>query len=943
MKIIPAYISSVNFKNTKPAFTSNPADNVEQKEIKEIQDVKPDYNVRVPIAYNHIEDIKLNDELTAKCYKLANGQNIVIVPKNGTTVVKTYVNTGSFNEPDHLRGISHYIEHNLFNGSEDLGDKDFFEEVNKMGANTNASTSFANTNYYITSNLLEDTDLENKIQLHAGMLQSPKFLLDKLEKEKKIVNSEINMCLSEDENLGFTQTIKNLFNIKSTSLDLVAGSTDNITALTQKDVVDYFNNNYYPANMTTVITGEVDPDKTMELVSKYFNSTKTPHGQRSFEKMTPIEKTVRQDIISPKSESGRTTIYVGFAGPENNNTKDKIFLQALSILAAGLENSKLSDIERRYGIGVNFAPERLSSRPNDKTLMMIETNVPEGKAEFALNEIYNVVDKLSKEPPTDEELTAIKNKMKKSFDNLFESSFSLNGALGTAFLNDDIEKIKSYNNIVDNMTAQDIINIAKKYIDLNKAALTVVHPHNTTEEQITNRHSLATKMAEYNVPFTGANKKSPINVDNIKTYRTANNYDVVLNNATTQTVQYKMNIEEHDWTPKKAAVADILSDLLNTAGTKTKTVEELSKISDKYAIDCGISADQYGIGIYANFPANTTKEALEYFEDRIKNPNLNQNEFEKTIARLKDIYSNTEVNPYDKFNSAIYKNTAYSYTPKDLLESLNSITLDDVRTYYDEIFTKGQAKVIVTGPFDKNPELKDEIFKSINTYPNAKKWDINLEKVYFPIEKTEVFTDTNLKNQTDIIQGYKYKNSGNIKDENCVALLNEILGGSPSSRLFMDLRETRHLAYAVSSNYSTLGDLGIFYLKIGTTTENQETGEKSFENVQKSIDGFNENIRKITTEKVSQEELEAAKKHLKTQIYYAIETNSGKNKVISHSKDSAYGIEYLNKRLENIDKITVDDIYNTANNIFNSKPIYSLTGTKASIEANKDYLKTLEN
>ena len=71
----------------------------------------------------------------------------------------------------------------LFNGSEDLGDKVFFDEVNKMGANTNASTSFSVTDYYIQSNLLEDTDLENKIELHAGMLQSPKFLLDKLEKK----------------------------------------------------------------------------------------------------------------------------------------------------------------------------------------------------------------------------------------------------------------------------------------------------------------------------------------------------------------------------------------------------------------------------------------------------------------------------------------------------------------------------------------------------------------------------------------------------------------------------------------------------------------------------------------------------------------------------------------------------------------------------------------
>ena len=181
MKIISGSIPNINVYNSSPNFCAKTLSDAEKPQINEIATQTPDFNVRIPIGYSHVEDIKLNDELTAKCYKLANGQRVVIVPKQGTTVVKTYVNTGSFNEPDKLRGISHYIEHNLFNGSEELGDKDFFDEVNKMGANTNASTSFSNTNYYISSHLLGDHDLENKIQLHAGMLTSPKFLIDKLE------------------------------------------------------------------------------------------------------------------------------------------------------------------------------------------------------------------------------------------------------------------------------------------------------------------------------------------------------------------------------------------------------------------------------------------------------------------------------------------------------------------------------------------------------------------------------------------------------------------------------------------------------------------------------------------------------------------------------------------------------------------------------------------
>ena len=103
-----------------------------------------------------------------------------------------------------------------------------------------------------------------------------------------------------------------------------------------------------------------------------------------------------------------------------------------------------------------------------------------------------------------------------------------------------------------------------------------------------------------------------------------------------------------------------------------------------------------------------------------------------------------------------------------------------------------------------------------------------------------------------------------------------------------------------------------------------------------------DNIRKITTEKVTEEELNAAKKSLKTQIYESIEYKANKNRLIGSSFSSLYGIDYLNKKLENIDSITVDDIYNTANNIFNSNPIYSLTGTHATIDANKEYLESLK-
>ena len=209
--------------------------------------------------------------------------------------------------------------------------------------------------------------------------------------------------------------------------------------------------------------------------------------------------------------------------------------------------------------------------------------------------------------------------------------------------------------------------------------------------------------------------------------------------------------------------------------------------------------------------------------------------------------------------------------------------------------------------------------------------------------QTKVLTDTDFKNQAEIIQAYKFKINNNLKDTVTIKLLNIILGGNPSSRLFMDLREKEKLAYHVKSNYSSVDDIGILTMKIGTTTDNKDTGEQHFDNVQKSIEGFNKHVKKFLTEKVSEEELNNAKLTLKNAILNKTNNSSGKISSLLKSVDSPYGIFKTNMMFNEIDKITQDDIYNAAQYIFSTKPTYSILATKDTLNANKEYLKILEN
>ena len=902
-------------------------------QVEKLPDVKPDYAVKTPMPYTKTGEMNFPYDTKAYCYKLANGQKVIIVPQEGETVLRTYVNSGSMNEPDNLRGISHYIEHNLFNGSEGLEEGEFFKAVDKMGASTNASTGFAETNYYISSNLLNDADLENKIRLHASMLETPIFAIDKLEKEKGIVNSEINMILSKPENLAINKTLKNLYGIKSTSTDLIGGTTDNITNLTREDVVNYYNNNYFPANMVTVITGDVKPDETIQLISKYFTSKRQPNKARHFEPLIPTDKTVREDIISNKATG--TTIVVGFNGPKSNDTKEKIYISALSRLLSMSPTSRIDKNIKKYNAGSWIEKEKISTNPKDGTVVMLISECVDENSEDILKTIFTEIANIANNPPTDDEMQIIKKKMLYSYSNTFEKSFATNNLIGTSILENNEDYINSFEQIVKSMTAEDLVNTAKKYLDINKASVTVVHPDTVSAETIKNNYK---KVA--NVSFTGA-KKEAINLSEVKEYNMANNYKVVTSNSKTDNVTAIFQMYTDSYYPAKPSVSIILDGLLSE-GSAFRNEEELETDLAKNGISVSIGANADNLSGAFICQKEDLDKAMKSFTEVLENPRFTQESFEQVKERIKDNILTSEKSAFDKLDKEIYKGLPHGISKEDILEDLETVTLDDVKAFYSYLIQNGKAQLGISAPFEKDKSLSNVIFSNTASLRPVKPFEHVTKTIFNPVEETKVLTDVDNKNQAEIIEAFKYKINDNLKDNVTINLMNIILGGNPSSRLFSDLRENQKLAYHVRSNFENNEDTGVFVLKIETTTENSDTGEISFDNVQKSINGFNKHIAKIKSEKVSEEELNNAKLNLKNQILNSCHSADDKLTLLYQGIDSPYGISRENQMYDMIDSITADDIYNAANYIFAGKPVYSIVATENTLKHNQEFLNSLK-
>lgn len=936
---------NISFKSNtevrKKTQTNFVAENPIEPKPKDIQALRitPDYNVKAPLKYASIGQQELPFDTKAELYKLENGQRVVIIPKKGPTVVKTYVNVGSMNEPDNVRGISHFIEHNLFNGSEGLEAGEFFATVNKMGANTNASTGFAATDYYIQSNLLKKSDLENEIKIHAAMLETPKFTKEMLEKEKGPVTSEINMILDDPENIAINNTLKLLYNIKSTSKDIIGGSVENINNITREDVVDYYSRNYYPANMVTVITGEVEPAETMALISKHFKSTNKSTKPRKFENLVPIEKSVRNDLISDKTNAA--ILSMGFKGPKNNNTKDKILLDAFQFFLVGSSVARLNKSLEEIQTNAFISSDRIGTRPEDNTVVLFSTQTSDGNIENAIKKVFSEIDDLEKNPPTDKELNIVKKKLKLNLAQVFESSGIINTVVGTAMLDNDLGSVKDFEKTIDNISAAEIVDFAKKYFNLNKVAITVVHPESANLKSINQNYQRV-----HHVSFGSSseiNHKEAIDSAKIKKYTINNNISLTTNENDKNLVALDFSLAAEAPANTKPGVSSILSLMLNR-GSKFADEKKFFSNLENQGIQASFSADEKEICVSSMFLPTDAKAAMKNLKEVILSPRFTEHDLSEAKYFVKESLQTSTKNSTEGLLKGMFEGQQYSVTSDEILNNLDNITLNDVKGLYQYIMSNAQGQMVVSGPFEKSQNLKPDVLGGLSQdFPTLKPVKPGLYNSYIPIQNKKVIIQEHNKSQAEIQMGYKFKTNDNMKDAVTFDLLNTILGGTPSSRLFSDLRETQKLAYQVKSKLSYFDNSGVVSLFIKTTTEDSANNTTNYDNLQKSLDGFQKHTSLLLNTDVSEEELESAKLTLKNKILDGAELTADKNISIMLGAKSFYGESQDNQILETIDKITAQDIKAAANYIFNSKPTTSIVATKNTIDNNKKYLESLGN
>lgn len=206
-------------------------------------------------------------------YTLGNGLRVVTeyIEHVNSISVGVMVQNGSRNETKDENGISHFIEHMFFKGTEKRTAKDIVQEIENIGGQINAFTSKETTCYYLKS---LNTQIDLCLDVLSDMLLNSKFDEEEIEKEKGVVIEEINMSEDNPEDVLDDIHSKAIFGGNSLAYPIL-GSIDGIKFFNREKIKQYIDRHYTPYNSVISICGKFDSDELKKKIEFYFGGWNT--------------------------------------------------------------------------------------------------------------------------------------------------------------------------------------------------------------------------------------------------------------------------------------------------------------------------------------------------------------------------------------------------------------------------------------------------------------------------------------------------------------------------------------------------------------------------------------------------------------------------------------------------------------------------------------------
>ena len=774
-------------------------------------------------------------------YTLQNGLDIILHVDRSDPIVALAIqfHVGSNREVEGRTGFAHLFEHMMFQRSENVAEDQFFKLIQGAGGILNGGTNNDGTVYF---EVVPKNALEKILWLESDRLG---YMINTVTQkafsnQQNVVQNEKRQT-NDNRPYGHTYSViaKNLYPTGHPYSWTVIGEMEDLLNATVEDVKEFHQKFYGPNNATLVLAGDFDVDEAKALIQKYFGEIK--RGNDIVDPLpmpvtlTETKKVYHEDnfarasqlrMIWPTVEEYNDDAYpLDYLGELLSSGKKAPFYKILE------KEKQLTSSQYAYNRSQEIAGtfNVVVTSNQGVSLKEVEENIFDG---FALFEEEGI---------TDEDVERIKASLETNFYNGISSILGKSYQL--ANYNEytgDPSFYRTYINKLKAVTKEDIMRVYKKYIKDKPYLATSFVPKGQVdmiaegsvmaeivEEDITNAAQVGNSEDEVEeeiviTPTTLDRSIMPedgpdplLNLPIVWTEELDNNMGVYgIEQNELPLVRFNIVLRGGHYLDQlnKAGVANLVSQLM-MEGTKNKTPLELEEEIEKLGARISMSASNNEISIDVNTLARNYDKALALVEEILLEPRWDEEEFDLAKTEITNSLLRQKADPNtlarQAFNGLVYGNEhIFSIDRRGTPETVEAITIDDLKDYYNTNFSPSVASFHVSGNIDKE--------KVMSSLANLEaKWEA--KEVEFPEytlpespEESKIyFIDVPGAKQSVISIGGL--GLSRTDDEFYpVTVMNYKLGGSFNGFVNLVLREEKGFTYGARTNFSGSHIPGVF-------------------------------------------------------------------------------------------------------------------------------------
>lgn len=392
---------------------------------------------------------------------LNNGITLLTDKKQtNSIIIMLTMKVGSNNEPRKIMGVSHFLEHLVFDGTKKRTAKQISRDIESVGGEVNAYTTNERTSFYVK---VPAKYFDIGLDVISGCLKEPLLEPSYVEKERGIILSEHDMYLDNPMYYSIYLFMSKLFK-KHNARYPVIGDKTTLAKITREDIYKYFTENYVADNLIVTLVGDIPNDGEKKIIETFKDfRTGTLKEKEYFEEP---EQTEKEEYIE-KRKIDHSYIILGYKVPSRNH-EDSYVLDVMSVIFGGISSSRLfEEIRTKKGLGYAVMSYYEGNRDYGYFAAKITADKKNLKEceDIIIKEFEKIKD------VTNEELEDAKKYYEGQYllDN--DDNFKWADTMASVEVLKDVKLLDSFLDKIRKVTKEDINRVAQKYFNGNHCCI----------------------------------------------------------------------------------------------------------------------------------------------------------------------------------------------------------------------------------------------------------------------------------------------------------------------------------------------------------------------------------------------------------------------------------------------------------------------------------------